>query len=124
MVSEVRCIEAFMCRIWQGRTGMGFRLDWVSVSNRTIAELGRTGTLFTGTYRDDVGHVLQARTELDDAGLGPERVELLWVLYEKARAQDEEKRERPAAPLAEADAAPEEPPAGASVSRFISAIDA
>ena len=47
---------------------------------------------------------MQLRTELDDAGLCPERVELLWELYEKARARAEEQREAPAAALAEAGA--------------------
>ncbi len=46
---------------------------------------------------------MQLRTELDDAGLCPERVELLWELYEKARASQEQQREAPAAALAEAD---------------------
>ena len=46
---------------------------------------------------------MQLRTELDDAGLCPERVELLWELYEKARAAQEQQREAPAAALAEAD---------------------
>lgn len=46
--------------------------------------------------------VLQLRTELDDAGLCPERVELLWELYKKARAAQEQQREAPAGALAEA----------------------
>ncbi len=50
--------------------------------------------------------VVQLRTELDDAGLCPERVELLWELYEKARASEEEQREAPAAALADEPAAP------------------
>ena len=50
--------------------------------------------------------VTQLRTELDDAGLCPERVELLWELYEKARASEEEQREAPAAALADEPAAP------------------
>ncbi len=45
---------------------------------------------------------MQLRSELDDAGLCPERVELLWELYEKARARAEEQREAPAAALADA----------------------
>lgn len=43
------------------------------------------------------------RTELDDAGLGPERVDELFLLYEEARREKEMKQEAPAAPLAEAD---------------------
>jgi len=55
---------------------------------------------------DQIIFVMQLRTELDDAGLCPERVELLWELYEKARASEEEQREAPAAALADEPAAP------------------
>ena len=57
---------------------------------------------------------MQLRTELDDAGLCPERVELLWELYEKARAAEEEAREAPAAALADAGALDEPAPPPAS----------
>lgn len=51
------------------------------------------------------------REELEDAGLGQERVELLWELYEKARAEEQGKQEAPAAALAEPDI-PTNPAAG------------
>ena len=46
----------------------------------------------------------QSRTELDDAGLYPERVKLPWELYKKARASEELQQEAPAADLAGAKA--------------------
>jgi hypothetical protein len=49
--------------------------------------------------------VVQMRRELEEAGLGPERVELLFDLYEQARSEKEQRQEAPAAPLAEADEA-------------------
>ena len=58
--------------------------------------------------------LLQLRTELDDAGLCPDRVELLWELYEKARASQEEQREAPAAALVEAGDLEEHPAPAAS----------
>lgn len=40
----------------------------------------------------------QSRTELDDAGPCPKRMELPWELYEEARASEEQQQEVPAAP--------------------------
>lgn len=57
---------------------------------------------------------MQLRTELDDAGLCPERVELLWELYEKARSKEEQQREAPAGALADAGALDEPAAAPAS----------
>ena len=58
---------------------------------------------------------LQARTELDDAGLGPERVELMWDLLERVRRMEAEAiaRDEAAAPLAVPDQAPGAGDAGA-----------
>lgn len=57
----------------------------------------------------------QMREELEDAGLGPERAELLWIAYERARQDEQLKQEAPAPALAEADGAAEAP-AGTQVS--------
>ncbi len=63
---------------------------------------------------------IQMQEELEDAGLGQERVELLWTFYEKARQDAQEKQEAHAPPLAEADAAAEAP-AGTQVHSLQSA---
>jgi hypothetical protein len=56
----------------------------------------------------------QARAELDDAGLSPERVELMQDLYERARKEEGEAQgggaQEPAAPLAEPDRDAPPPP--------------
>ena len=57
---------------------------------------------------------MQARTELDDAGLGPERVVLMCDLLERVRKLESEAaaRDEAAAPLAEPDQAPGAAPTG------------
>ena len=57
---------------------------------------------------------MQARAELDDAGLGPERVVLMCDLLERVRKLEAEAaaRDEAAAPLAVCDQAPGAAPAG------------
>ena len=75
------------------------------VPSCTIARLQAAG----------LGSGIQARAELDDAGLSPERVELMQDLYERARREESEAQgggaQEPAAPLAEPDRDAPPPPA-------------
>ncbi|BDA46571.1 probable regulator of telomere elongation helicase 1 homolog at N-terminal half [Coccomyxa sp. Obi] len=104
---ELMCFEAGSREVYGPLAdGIGRLAEWLNERANRADVRQQTGSQ---QRHEGVWAGLQMREELEDAGLGHERVELLWEFYEKARLDEQMKQEPPAPALAEADGAAEAP---------------